>query len=70
MKTHSKSDLLALNNGPLFSKCIINIENIKDNEQAKLYPTGDAGWRGRIYVALPATLVLTSEIIVKFNIWL
>lgn len=71
MDNLSKSELLAMNANKQFGlNWIRNIENIKDNEKAKLYPTGDSGMSGKLYVALQATLVLTSEIIAKFNIWL
>lgn len=56
-----------MNSSPLGINWILNIENIQDN--AKIYPTGDASWGGRIYIALPADLKLTEEIIRKYNIW-
>jgi len=50
---------------------IKNIDNIKDGELGKIYPTGDAGLAsGRIYIAFPANKVLTSEEITRYNIWL
>lgn len=63
----SKAQLLEMNSGPLGRNWIINIENIQDT--AKIYPTGDASLSGRIYVALPADLKLTEDIIRKYNIW-
>ena len=65
---YSKAELLEMNNGPLGRNWIINIENIQGN--ATIYPTGDASLCGRIYVALPADLELTEEIIIKYNIWM
>lgn len=62
----SKAQLLKMNNGPLGSNWIINIKNIQDN--ANIYPTGDASLSGRIYIALPADLKLTEELIEKYNI--
>jgi hypothetical protein len=69
--TYSKSKLLEMNsNRTLGFNWIMNIENIKDNELAKLYPTGNAGVSsGRLYVALPANKVITKELIEKYNIW-
>ena len=64
---YSKAQLLEMNAGPLGRNWIINIENIQD--YAKIYPTGDASLCGRIYIALPADLKLTEEIIRKYNIW-
>ena len=64
---YSKAQLLEMNAGPLGRNWIINIQNIQGN--AKIYPTGDASLTGRIYVALPADLELTDEIIEKYNIW-
>jgi hypothetical protein len=72
MATHTKMELLAMNSDRVLGfNWIKNIANIKDNEQARLYPTGDAGFMsGRIYIALPATMTLTNDIIQKYNIWL
>jgi len=64
---YSKATLLEMNSSDLGHNWIINIENIQDN--AKIYPTGDASLCGRIYIALPADLELTEEIIKKYNIW-
>ena len=61
----SKAQLLEMNDGPLGRNWIINIENIQDN--ANIYPTGDASLYGRIYVALSGEL--TEELIRKYNIW-
>jgi len=50
---------------------ILNISNIRDDELAKIYPTGNAGLSsGRFYVALPATTILTPAIIKQYNIWI
>jgi hypothetical protein len=64
---YSKAQLIKMNSSPLGINWIRNIENIQDN--AKIYPTGDASLTGRIYIALPADLELTEEIIRKYNIW-
>ena len=64
---YSKAQLLKMNSSPLGINWIINIQNIQDT--AKIYPTGDATLSGRIYIALPADLELTEEIIKEYNIW-
>jgi len=61
---YSKAELIEMNRGPLGINWILNIENIQD--YANIYPTGDATWSGRIYVAL---VELTEELIEKYNIW-
>ena len=65
---YSKAQLIKMNHSPLGINWILNIENIQDN--AKIYPTGDASLTGRIYVALNADVQLTEEIIKKYNIWM
>ena len=71
MSTHTKARLLEMNSDrTLGFNWIKNIDNIKDDELAKIYPTGDAGWFGRIYIVFPANKVLTSEEITRYNIWL
>lgn len=44
----------------------------KSNPEAtyKLYATGDADMRGRIYVSLPSDLKITEEIKKQYNIWM
>jgi hypothetical protein len=64
---YSKAQLIKMNSSPLGINWIRNIENIQDN--AKIYPTGDASLTGRVYIALPADVKLTEEIIKKYNIW-
>ena len=50
---------------------ILNIANIRDNELANIYATGDASLSsGRFYVALPETTILTPAIIKQYNIWI
>lgn len=67
--TYSKTKLFQLNS-EFGYKWIINIENIKDNQLAKLYPTGNANiYSGKLYVALPVNTVITKELITKYNIW-
>jgi hypothetical protein len=71
MPTYTKATLLQMNNDPTYGmKWIINIENIRDDELAILYPTGGASViTGKIYVALPATTIITEEINKKYKIW-
>ena len=70
MSTYSKVTLLQMNADPKYGyNWIKNLENINDNQQAILYPTGFGGiYTGNIYVALPSTLVLTDYIRNKYNI--
>ncbi len=71
MSTHTKARLLEMNSDrTLGFNWIKNIDNIKDDELAKIYATGDAGWSGRMYIAFPANKVLTSDEIIRYNIWL
>ena len=66
--TYTKPELIAMNSSYPWTKCITNINNIQDTESAKLYPTGNAGFCGRIYIALPSNLELTPYIIKKYNL--
>jgi hypothetical protein len=68
--THTKANLMEMNNSKLGRGWIKNIERIGELELAKIYPTGDAGLAsGRIYIALPASLVITDQIRQQYNIW-
>jgi hypothetical protein len=69
---YTKARLIEMNMDPnLGRNWISNIANIDENEPAKLYPTGNASLSGgRIYIALPASLKITKEIELKYNIWL
>jgi len=69
---YTKARLIEMNLDPnLGRNWISNIANIDENELAKLYPTGHASLGGgRIYIALPASLKITKEIELKYNIWL
>ena len=69
--SHSKEDLLLLNNKPgLGSNWIKDINSLKDNIKYVLYPTGDAGLFGRLYMPLDINTKLTTEIIIKHNLWI
>jgi len=66
--TYTRSELTEMNSSYPWTRCITNINNIGDTERAKLYPTGGAGFCGRIYIALPSNLKLTPYIIQKYNL--
>jgi hypothetical protein len=72
MDSYSKAQLLEMNSSTTLGfNWIKNIESIKKDEKAKIYPTGDAGLAsGRIYVALPESTILTKYIITQFNLWI
>ena len=68
---YMKSQLVQMNQSEMGHKWIRNIEQIGENEPAKLYMTGDACWMsGRIFIALPESLKITPEVEVKYNLWL
>lgn len=66
----SKSELQRLNYDIKYGYNLINnLENIKDDEQIKLYLTGYYSLRtGRQYVALPANKKITQNDILLYNI--
>ncbi len=70
----SKQQLLNLNDDPKYgNNWISNINdniNINNNyyDKYKLYPTEDSNLSGRKYVALPENMVITNDIIKKFNL--
>jgi len=66
---HSKYELLQMNKNPnLGINWITHIETIKENETAYIYPTWDTGFHGHIYIALPASLLITPEVKKKYNL--
>jgi len=69
-KLFDKSTLLRMNNDAKYGyNWITNLQNVRENEKLKLYPTGAFGFMtGRIYIALPAKQVLTEEEYVLHNI--
>jgi hypothetical protein len=70
MSTYTKATLLEMNS-KIGCKWIINIDNIKNTELAKIYPTGSFNMSaGKLYVALPANLVITDTIKKQYNIFL
>jgi hypothetical protein len=70
----SKQQLLNLNNDPKYgNNWISNINdniNINNNydDKYKLYATEDSSLNGRKYVALPENMVITNDVIKKFNL--
>ena len=72
MSVYTKTQLQEMNSSTTMGfNWIKNIDSINDAIGGKIYPTGDAGlMSGRIYIALPANIVLTSEIKNKYNIWI
>jgi len=71
MNTYTKTQLLQMNSDPKYGiNWITNLENIKNTEKVKLYPTGNCSISaGKIYVALPSNKILTQNDISKYNIW-
>ena len=68
MSTYTKATLLEMNTKYGYN-WILNLENINDRELAILLPTENINYTaGRLYVALPAKLVLTDFYIKKYNI--
>jgi hypothetical protein len=70
----SKQQLLNLNDDPKYgNNWISNINdniNINNNydDKYKLYPTENSNLSGRKYVALPENMVITNDVIKKFNL--
>ena len=51
------------------SQWIKNINELSDKQEYKLYPTGEYEFNsGRIYVALPASKIISEEDKKKYNI--
>jgi len=68
--TFSKSQLEKMNIDPKYeSNWIQNLNNINDNQDVKLYATGQSSIStGRVYIALPSNIKLTDQDILKYNI--
>lgn len=63
---YTKAQLIEMNNSSLGRNWIMNIG---DEGPYKIYPTWNAGFAaGRIYIALPATLEITSDVKTKYNL--
>jgi hypothetical protein len=67
---HTKATLLQMNADPkLGLNWILNIEHIKDTEEANLHASWDASLHsGRFYVALPVGYVITAADRTKYNL--
>jgi hypothetical protein len=59
--TYTKAQLLQMNSSTLGVNWISKINTIKEGSLAKIYPTWEAGLAGRIYIALPATLIVNAN---------
>jgi hypothetical protein len=65
---YTKAQLKQMNNSSMGRNWILNIENIGENEVAQLHPTWGAWLGGRLYVALPSSLQITSSVKTKYDI--
>ena len=69
--SYTKAQVIELNNDSKYgyTDWIKNIDKINNNhEMVNIHPTGDILSSGRIYIALPSNIVLTTEIKKKYNI--
>ena len=68
--SYTKNQVIELNNDTKYGfNWIKNIDKINNNhEMVNIHPTGDILSSGRIYIALPSNIVLTTEIKKKYNI--
>jgi len=65
LQSYTKKELEVMNKG----NWIIGIDKLPEGAKAKLYPTGDTTFSGRIYVALPAKMKITATISNKYNLF-
>ena len=68
--SYTKAQLIELNNDSKYgyTDWIKNIDKINNNEMVNIHATGEILLSGRIYIALPSNIVLTSEVKKKYNI--
>ena len=67
--SYTKAQLIELNNDTKYgTNWIKNIDKINNNEMVNIHATGDILLSGRIYIALPSNIVLTSELKKKYNL--
>lgn len=68
--SYTKAQVIELNNDSKYgyTDWIKNIDKINNNEMVNIHATGDILLSGRIYIALPSNIVLTSDIKKKYNI--
>ena len=65
---YTKAQLKQMNNSTMGSNWIKNIENIGENETAKIHATWDAWLGGRLYIALPSSMSITPIVKTKYNL--
>ena len=65
LQEYTRNELEVMNKG----NWIIGIDKLPKGAKAKLYPTGNATFNGRIYVALPANMKITATISNKYNLF-
>ena len=70
VKTFYKQQLVKMNSDQKYGyNWIRNLENIEENEKARLYKTYDFTMSsGSVYIALPAKKILTAKEIEMYNI--
>ena len=67
--SYTKAQVIELNNDSKYgTNWIKNINKINNNEMVNIHPTGEILSSGRIYIALPSNIVLTSDIKKKYNL--
>ena len=67
--SYTKTEVIELNNDTKYgTNWIKNINKINNNEMVNIHPTGEILSSGRIYIALPSNIVLTSDIKKKYNL--
>jgi len=70
MPNYTKQQLLNMNMNRAYGfNWILNLDTIAETEEAILYPTEQVGLHsGRLYVALPANMVITELIIKQYKL--
>ncbi len=68
--SYTKAQVIELNNDSKYgyTDWIKNIDKINNNEMVNIHATGEILSSGRIYIALPSNIVLTSDIKKKYNL--
>ena len=67
--SYTKAQVIELNNDSTYGfNWIKNIDKINNNEMVNIHATGEILSSGRIYIALPSNIVLTSDIKKKYNL--
>jgi hypothetical protein len=65
---YTKAQLAELNTNPKLGHNWIKIINNYAEDAYKIYATWDAGLSGRLYLALPKSLQITSIVKTQYNI--